>query len=421
MKLNTRRTILVGLAFMTISGFWQLYDFMVPLILKNVFEVSDTVSGIVMSLDNVLALVLMPTFGAISDRTTTKYGKRMPFIVIGTFLTATSLLLLPTAAIQKSLIMFVIGLAIILLSVATYRSPAVALMPDVTIKPLRSKGNAIINLMGTVGGIVVLVFVQLLGPEKTNSYLPAFLTTSIFMIVPIIIMILRVKENQWTHEANEISKDLDIEDVEHDDVKLAPAVKRSLIFLLMAIAFWFMGYNAVISAFSRYATLQIGISLGQAALSLQLAQVGALVSFLPIGVLSSKIGRKRTIQIGVVVLATAFGTAYFYTSFSGLIYLNFIAAGFGWAAINVNSLPMVLEMAKGSNVGKFTGYYYAFSMSAQIVTPILSGVLFDQIGYQVLFPYAAFFVALSFIMVLFVKHGDSKLSDYKDVLLEEDI
>ncbi len=419
MKLNVKRTVLVGLAFMTISGFWQLYDFMVPLILKDVFNISDSISGVVMSLDNILALILMPTFGSISDKVETKYGKRMPFIVVGTMLTSVSLLLLPTAAAKKSLILFIVGLAVVLLSVAMYRSPAVALMPDITIKPLRSKGNAIINLLGAVGGVIVLLFITLLGPNEIRSYMPAFVATALFMVVPIVIMMIFVKENAWSKEMIDQSMELELEDFKHEDTTLEPEVKKSLLFLLFAIAFWFMGYNAVISAFSRYASYQIHLTSAEASMILQLANIGAIVSFIPIGMLSAKIGRKRTIQIGIIVLGFAFGTAFFYNSFSYLMYINFVLAGFGWAAINVNSLPIVLEMAKGSTVGKFTGYYYAFSMSAQIVTPILSGVLFDTIGYKILFPYAAFFVALSFVMILFVKHGDSKLDDYKNVLDED--
>lgn len=419
MKLNVKRTVLVGLAFMTISGFWQLYDFMVPLILKDVFNISDSISGVVMSLDNILALILMPTFGSISDKVETKYGKRMPFIVVGTMLTSVSLLLLPTAAAKKSLILFIVGLAVVLLSVAMYRSPAVALMPDITIKPLRSKGNAIINLLGAVGGVIVLLFITLLGPNEIRSYMPAFVATALFMVIPVVIMIMFVKENTWSKEMIDQSMELELEDFEHEDTTLEPDVKKSLLFLLFAIAFWFMGYNAVISAFSRYASYQIHLTSAEASMILQLANIGAIVSFIPIGMLSAKIGRKRTIQIGIIVLGFAFGTAFFYSEFSYLMYINFVLAGFGWAAINVNSLPIVLEMAKGSTVGKFTGYYYAFSMSAQIVTPILSGVLFDTIGYKILFPYAAFFVALSFVMILFVKHGDSKLDDYKNVLDED--
>lgn len=425
MKLDYRRTIIVGLAFMTISGFWQLYDFTIPLMLKEVFSVSDSVAGIVMSLDNILALILMPTFGALSDKVSTKYGKRMPFIVLGTLITSSSMMLLPTAAKHQSILLFVVGLGVVLLAVAMYRSPAVALMPDITIKPLRSKGNAIINLLGTVGGMVALGFISFFKPSESGSYMPLFLAFAIFMILAVVVMIFTVKENKWTEDTRKLSIKLGLEEVDetgsYTKTVLDKDVKRSLTFFLFAISAWFMGYNAVISAFSRYAVYEINLTTQAATLSLQLASIGALVSFLPIGVLSSKIGRKRTIQIGVIVLAFAFGTATIYRQFNVLMYGNFLLAGFGWAAINVNSLPMVLEMAKGSDIGKFTGLYYTFSMSAQVVTPILSGFLFDFIGYRILFPYAAFFLVVSYVMVNFVHHGDSKLENYKDVLLEEDL
>lgn len=423
MKLNVKRTIIVGLAFMTISGFWQLYDFMIPLILKDVFKVSDTVSGVVMALDNVLALILMPLFGSFSDTVSTKHGKRMPFIVIGTIVTSLTMLLIPTAAVIKSLTMFVIGLAIVLLALAMYRSPAVALMPDVTVKPLRSKGNAIINLMGAVGGVIVLLIVSNLGPSDTRGYFPSFIVTALFMFIPVLIMILKVKENLWVSEAEKISEQYGIVEEEEENVTeteaMKPEVKKSLTFFLLAISFWFMGYNAVISAFSRYATLQIGLTTSQSANILLVANVGAILSFIPIGQISSKIGRKKMIQIGVVILAFAFGTATFYGSFAPLMFGNFLLAGVGWAAINVNSLPVVLEMAKGTETGRYTGLYYTFSMAAQVITPILSGLLFDLFGYQVLFPYATVFVILSFVMVLFVHHGDSKLIDYEEMNLDD--
>lgn len=422
MKLNVKRTIIVGLAFMTISGFWQLYDFMIPLILKDVFQVSDTVSGFVMAIDNILALILMPLFGSLSDKVSTKYGKRMPFIAIGTIVTSFSMLLIPGAAQVKSMVLFVLGLGIVLLALAMYRSPAVALMPDITIKPLRSKANAIINLMGAVGGVIVLLIISFLGPEK-YGYFASFFAVALFMLIPVLYMIYKIPENQWADEADILSNQLKItedeEELISEDNEMLPEVKRSLTFFLLAIAFWFMGYNAVISAFSRYASHQINLTTAQAAMTLQIANVGAIASFIPIGALSSRIGRKKMIQIGVIVLTFAFFTAGFYDSFSPFMFGNFLLAGFGWAAINVNSLPMVLEMAKGSDTGRFTGLYYTFSMSAQVITPILSGFLFDIIGYKVLFPYASFFVALSFVMVLFVHHGDSKLTDYEDMNIED--
>lgn len=414
MKLNLKRTLLVGIAFMTISSFWQLYDFAVPLMLKNDLGVNDTWSGVVMSLDNILALFMLPFFGALSDRTMTKYGKRMPFIILGTIATVIGLLLIPYAASLKSLIFFIIILGLVLILVATYRSPAVALMPDVTIKPLRSKGNAIINLMGAIGGVVTLVGLSLLKPEKMG-YFPVFLMIAGFMSIGLVVMMVTIKENQWAKEMEEDTQKFHIEEVEEEVVthELPKEVKRSLMYILLSISLWFMGYNAVISAFSRYATLQIGLESSKASQVLLVANIGAILSFIPVGAIASRLGRKKTILFGVVLLAVVFGTAFFYKSFTPLMYVNFFLAGTAWAAINVNSLPMVLEMAKSGDVGKYTGLYYTFSMSAQIITPILSGLLFDLIGYEVLFPYAAFFVALAFFTMSQVKHGDTTVTQYE--------
>ena len=414
MKLNIKRTLLVGIAFMTISSFWQLYDFAVPLMLKTDLGVSDTFTGFIMSLDNILALFMLPFFGALSDKTITKVGKRMPFIIVGTIATLIGMLALPFASSQKNLILFIIALGIVLIFVATYRSPAVALMPDVTIKPLRSKGNAIINLMGAVGGVVALIGLSLLDPTKMGYY-PVFLLVAGFMLVGLVVMMVTIRENQWAKEMAEDTERFEIEEIEPEEGTgaLPKAVKRSLIFILLSISLWFMGYNAVISAFSRYATLQIGLTGADASRILLFANVGAIVSFIPIGQLASKIGRKKTIIGGVILLAVVFLTAGFYQSFSPLMYVNFVLAGTAWAAINVNSLPMVLEMAKAGDVGRYTGLYYTFSMSAQIVTPILSGFLFDLIGYEVLFPYATLFVALALVTMSQVKHGDITVTEYQ--------
>ncbi len=413
MKLNLKRTIIVGLAFLTISGFWQLYDFVIPLLLKNNFHVDDTFSGVIMSADNVLALFLLPLFGAISDKYHSKFGKRMPFIVIGTFAAVFFMLLLPLAAEMKSILFFMILLMGVLLSLAVYRSPAVALMPDVTLKPLRSKGNAVINFMGALGGVLVLGIMIVFSYSRMHSYYPMFIAVAGIMLIGVVIMMLKVKENAWVDEVQAESRSLGIDDLENDvvvgdKVTLKPEVKRSLLFILFSIALWFMGYNAVTTAFSRYATLQIGLADSQASAILMVANIGAIASYIPIGILSSKIGRKRSIIMGILFLALAFGTAFFYQGYSPLMFVNFVVAGFGWAAINVNSLPMVLELATAKEVGRYTGYYYTFSMSAQIITPILSGFLFDQFSYAILFPYAAFFVLASLVTILNVHHGDIK-------------
>jgi len=410
MKLNTKRTVLVGLAFMSICAFWQLYDGIIPLILKNSFHVGDTISGGIMALDNVLALFLLPLFGGISDRVDSKYGRRIPFIVGGTAIAVVSMLLIPIADDIRSLVLFIVGLLLVLLAMSTYRSPAVALMPDVTPKPLRSKGNAIINLMGAVGGMITLLLISALVPKTGKpDYLPLFLVVAIIMIVSIVVLVLRVKERAAVAEV--MAQEPEEEPQTGANGQPAPmekAVKKSLIFILLSVALWFMGYNAVTTAFSKYAQVYWGLQGGGFANCLLIATAAAIVSYIPVGIIATKIGRKKTILFGVALLAISFASGTLFRSFSPVINGIFVVVGIAWASINVNSYPMVVEMSRGSDVGKFTGFYYSFSMSAQIITPILSGALLEHVGYYTLFPYAAFFVALSFVTMLFVKHGDSR-------------
>lgn len=408
MKLNTRRTVLVGLAFMSICSFWQVYEGIIPLILKDTFHIGDTVSGAVMALDNVLALFLLPLFGALSDKTHTRIGKRMPYILVGTGVAVFSMLLIPIANQTKNLSLFVVGLGITLLAMGSYRSPAVALMPDVTPKPLRSRGNAIINLMGAVGGILMLGAVALLVPKSEHpNYLPLFLLTAVVMVVCVIVLFFTVNEPKAVSEMP-LEEGPSVEEGPAPAKKLEAPVRRSLFFILASVFLWFMGYNAVTTAFSKYAVHVWGMEGGNYAMVLMVAQAAAIASYIPVGALASKIGRKRTIQLGVLMLAASFGSAVFFKSFSGLIFFFFAMAGVGWAFINVNSYPMVVEMGSGSDVGKYTGYYYTFSMLAQVVTPILSGAILEYFGYTWLFPYGAFFVAASFVTLLFVHHGDNR-------------
>lgn len=435
MKLDYRRTFLAGLAFLTISSFWQLYDFVIPLILKDAFGIGDTVSGVVMSADNILALFLLPLFGSLSDKTICRMGRRMPYIVFGTACAVVFMMLIPFSANQRIFWLFCISLALVLLSMAVYRSPAVALMPDITPKPLRSKGNAVINLMGALGGTLVLALSKFLAPDDgSGDFFPLFGITAGIMAVGVLILFLTTDENKLVTQMRRDSIAAGIDEVDETEEavareartheKLPKEVRKSLILILCSISLWFMGYNAVTTAFSKYATTALSMPAGDAAAILLVAQIVAIVAFLPVGMLSSRLGRRRSILIGIVVLTVVFVTAAFYTSFSPLMYVSFALAGIAWAMINVNSLPMVVEMCRGADVGKFTGYYYTFSMSAQIITPILSGWLFELereiLGsdYRILFPYGAFFVALSFVTMFFVRHGDSE-KNVKVNILEE--
>lgn len=438
MKLNKSRTFLVGLAFMSICMFWQMYDGVIPLILKNTFHINDTISGVIMALDNVIALFLLPMLGSLSDKCNTKIGRRMPFIIFGTAAAVFLMTFIPIMdnlyaanADKKYIVIFIILLGLLLIAMGTYRSPAVALMPDVTPKPLRSKANAIINLMGAVGGIIYLIITSIMYSEAKTAglahvnYQPLFVIVASVMVVSVIVLYITIKEPKLAEENRKYEEEHPEDNLEEVDESTGESfipkdVKRSLIFILISIALWFMGYNAVTTSFTKYAMQEWNMSLGSSSLCLTIATGAAIISYIPIGEIASRIGRKKTIMIGVVVLALNFLAGMILTfvlhGFSPLLYVIFCLIGFAWAAINVNSLPMVVEMCKESDVGKFTGYYYTFSMAAQIITPILSGALLQYVGYWTLFPYGALFVALAFITMTQVKHGDNRPELPKDKL-----
>lgn len=412
MKLNNKRIFFVGFAFLSISAFWQLYDNIIPLILTRTFSLGDALTGYIMAADNILALFLLPLFGSISDKVNTKLGKRTPFILSGTFIAVILMFVLALANNAKSLTVFMVALAIALVAMGTYRSPAVALMPDVTPKPLRSKANAIINLMGSLGGVTTLVLIMVLVPKGDHpNYLPLFATVAAIMVMAVILLVLNVNENKVKKEmiALETEQDKkDNADQSAEGKKLPADVKRSLTFILFSISLWFMGYNAVISAYSRYASNVFQMEGGGFASPLLLANITAIIAFIPIGFISSKLGRKKVILFGVALLGSCFLALSLFKSMTPLIYIPLGLVGIAWASINVNSYPMVVEMSKSGDVGKYTGIYYTFSMSAQIITPILSGYLLQYVGYWTLFPYAALCVALAFVTMSQVKHGDNK-------------
>lgn len=447
-KLNYKRTVLVGFAFFLISAFWQAYDAIVPLILTNHFGLPQTASGAIMSIDNVLAVFMLPLFGAISDKVNTRYGKRTPFVLFGSVAAVVSFIALTivdnyqiakitaagipdaeaalgtdeaiklaleyTVANPLPLVGFIATLLVVLVAMATFRSPAVALMPDVTLKPLRSKGNAIINLMGTAGGIIVLALGMVFATSKNHymKYTGYVAAVTSVMLLGLVIFLLSVKEKKWAEEMQEESERLGFDKPENESTlpetrRLSRPELKSLLLILASVALWYIGYNSITSKYSVYATNILGFDYN---FTLIVAQIAAIIAYIPVGIIASKIGRRRTILAGVLMLAAAFFVANFITHDSPpvLMYPIFALAGIGWATINVNSFPMVVELAKGGEVGKYTGYYYTASMAAQIVAPILSGALYDLFTMRIMFfSFGTLFVALSFVTMLFVRHGDS--------------
>lgn len=425
MKLNYSRTFFVGLAFMSICAFWQLYDNVIPLILRDSFHMREGVSGMVMAADNLLGLFLLPLIGVFSDRVNTPFGKRMPFIVGGTLVAVVAMLFIPGISEIGNLPLFLGILAIVLLAMASYRSPAVALMPDVTPKPVRSMANAIINLMGALGGIFTLGMTMLLVKGTPPDHTPLFIATAIFMVVCITVLIITIKEKKLAEEvkAQEAIQSVDTTDPMelHNEASaqgMSKEVKRSFILILVSVFLWFTAYNAVTTAFSRYTSEVWGVDNYSGAL--MVAMVAAIISYIPIGIISSKIGRRKTILIGITLMFISYLCGSFISEYTFYINLVFAVTGIGWATISVNSYPMIVEMCKGDDVGKYTGLYYTTSMSAQIMTPILSGFLLE-VSYRTLFPYACFFSLAAFVTMLLVKHGDTKPLPKKSALENFDI
>lgn len=457
-KLNYKRTFLIGLAFLSICSFWQMYDNIIPLILQNTYHLGETMTGAVMALDNVLAIFLLPVFGALSDKVHTKLGRRMPFIVAGTILAVIFMMLLPmidnaekarwnTGESFSNQVIFLAVLFFTLVSMGLYRSPAVALMPDVTPNHLRSRANAVINLMGAVGGVYALIMIKVLvGKGETPDYLPLFASIAAVMAIAVGILVITIRENKLREEvekaeasntekveekaiaegveaAGEIEAVADTEQSgATGKVKGMPKeVKRSMYFMLASIFLWFTAYNAVTTAFSRYTKVVWKMEGGSFANCLMVATVAAILSYIPIGNISAKIGRKKTIMGGVLLMAACYGGAIFAREYHPMVNVAFALIGVAWAAINVNSYPMIVAMSSGSDVGKFTGTYYTFSMAAQILTPVLSGFLLENVSYNTLFPYALFFSLMAFLTMTQVRHGDVKPQKKESILENFDV
>ena len=426
MKLNYKRTVLIGFAFMSILAFWQFYDQVIPVLLESIFGIPTFYASSIMAIDNILALFMLPIFGALSDKTKSHLGKRTPYILFGTIAAFILMLVLGAFTDKANFMGFFITLMVLLITMSVYRTPAVAYMPDVTEKPLRSKGNAIINLVGYIGGIFTSVVIMfMLKSEKDangksvyvsgQSFFPVFAVIAAFMLVSVLIMVLTVNENKVLKETN-------IRDEEEQNTgkgkKLEKGVAKSLFFILASVFLWFMAYNGVTTTFSRYCLNVLNVDLSTSSSYMLTATITAIIAFVPLGFLSSKIGRKKTILIGVAVMTACLFGAHFITGQTPMLFVILGVIGVAWAAINVNSFPMVVEMSSGADVGKYTGIYYTFSMAAQITTPVLSGFIIDNLGfgYKALFPYAVIFAFASFVTMCFVKHGDSKPEPRKSVL-----
>ena len=472
MKLDKARVFKVGIAFIIVMLFWEVYDFAVPILLDRTYGLSATWRGVIMGLDNILAIVLLPLFGSLSDKSKGKvFGRRTPFIVIGTLLAGILVMLLiaientefnklvemgvknidqlgyldskyldpiyqtinaesplfeqfsidfhaaqvkmaitNTIANPTSLVLFIIVLFVLLVTMSAFRAPVVALMPDVTIKPLRSGANAIMNFMGGIGGFISIGLYSLFAPDY-GSFVLLFLLLVMFMYMLLAGYMLLVNEKKFVNLRYEEERKWNVIDEEETErqEKLSKGKIISLLLILASIFFWFMGYNAVRSHLSVYVTDKLLMESSGVGLINFANGLGGALALIPVGFMSGKIGRKKSTLIGFALASIAFFPCLFVNSKTAYIVgICFVLAGIGLIIVNVNTLPMVCEMSKGSNVGKYTGYYYVASMSAQAVAPFFAGLFMDKLGDNVMFVFASINILIAFIVMLFVKHGDNK-------------
>ena len=438
LKLNNKITFKIAFAFFGILMLWQVYNTYCPIILESMFkeigmEHTNYWVGFIMALDNVAAIFIMPLFGKLSDKTNTRWGKRMPYMIIGMLLTAVVFPFIALMCMWNQLAGVIVFMLLFLVIMQSYRSPAVALMPDVTPKPLRSKANGIINLIGYMGGVLITVLGMLpffkLNSESSladvqSKVIWPFIIATVILIGLLIFLMITIKENKMIKETSddidEGEKQIELNDEIGENNELSKKDKRNFIILLIAIFLWFMSFNSFETFGSLFFKNVVGDSTMYSTMATVLS-VTSIVSFILFSSISNKIGRKWTIAIGIILLTVALaaiaivsivnttyvdpqtnkvymGWKVFYIAMSALL-------GIGWALVNINSFPMVVEYSNKHNLGKFTSYYYISSMLAQSVTPILIGLIMDftEIGQKALFIYASILMGLAFVVFIFIK------------------
>lgn len=416
-SLDMRRTLLVTLPFAGALAFWQAYDGIIPLILRDTFHLGDTLAGAVMALDNVCALFLLPFFGSISDRCHSRLGRRTPFILVGSLLAALLIPLLAVADQMRSLPFFFTVLCLVLVVLSSYRSPCVALMPDVTPRPIRAKADAFNSLMAAASGVVILISISLAVPDVEHpNYMPVFLIISAIIILCTVLFAVFFREKKAVEKMHTESlamgiseADMDASDEGGKEKETDAVVRRSLLGILLCVFFYFMASNAVTSAFSKYASQVWGAGGGSFANFQLVATMVTLISYMPMANISCRIGRKLTTYIGIGLMCFGGFCIFMTQGYSPLIYVFVSISGVGMGTVATTIYPMIMEVASEKTTGRYTGYYYTASMSAQIITPILSGAVMEFIGYRYLYLYAIVCALLAALPLVMVQKGNTIL------------
>ena len=448
LKLNYKRTFLIGFAFFGILLLWQVYDSWCPTFLTDIFarnmygltsaelKAGDAdkilnvqwLVGIIMACDNLAALILLPIFGNLSDRTKTPIGKRMPFILVGTLVAALAFPFIPLLFHANNIVGMIIMMAVVLMFMMMYRNPAVALMPDITPKPLRAKANGIINIMGYFGGAfatVLGIFLKLsdyinAGDAARNVWIieNPFIVASVLMVVSAFVLFATIKENKLAAEMKEEMEEGEklaaIENPVDDDAPMSKANKRMLFAILGAEFLWFMADNALGTYIGNFVIYYLNSVSSSTMILTIIGGVASVIGFAIAGMIADKIGRKWTVTCGLSLTVIGMIVMCFVTpthvvtgangefSFPALLYAVGAIRGFGMALVHNCSFPMVVELCSSKKIGRFTGFYYAASMSAQTITPVLLGLVFNvTLAWRALPVYSAIMLFLSSMVFLF--------------------
>jgi len=402
---SVSKTFLLGFGFLGVSVIWSLYNAYVPIFLKSTFGLRSSVIGTIMTIDNIFAILLLPFLGALSDRTRTRLGRRRPYILMGSTLALIFFVLIPHFNTMQILGLMMLTIILMNLSMALFRSPVVALMPDITPSKFRSQANGIINFMGGLGALLVFFGGKPLYDRRVS--LP-FLVGGLVMFSASMLVVIFVKEKLPDTDGDSSSEKVSFKASTREllaNLKDVFAGEKSLFFILLAILFWFIGFNSIETFFTSYAKYHLGMKESTGALILGFFSVTFMVTSVASGFLGSRIGRNRTIRIGLVILVVILLVSLFVRQFLPLA-LVFMVGGFGWALVNVNSLPMVVDMTTLAKVGGYTGLYYFFSQAANIAAPPLTGVLIDAFGYASLMVFSSTMFFLAFFIMSFVKRGE---------------
>ncbi len=445
MKLNYKRTLQTSFVFFTICMIIQLMDTYLPVFLSDMIVARyggssadhSYLIGIIMGAGNVFALATIPLISMLSDRTKSSYGKRTPYIIWGTFIQIITFPMLPILFMANEFGWFVAFMILTVIVINTYRVPAVALMPDITPKPLRNRANAIVNLVGYTGmivaGILAIIFPVQTGADGVLSYNPntlwiPFGISVVLMVTSVMVTVVKINENKL---ALGMKKEMELgEKIAETDAKLdkkqglTKVDRRNLALILLALLMWTLSFSAVQSYGSLFGLEVLNVDTGWWGGAVIIMTIVGMISFIPIGKMADKIGRKKTVLTGIIMMLVGLFIACFVRT-PWVFYLIIACAGIGWAMISVISYPMIIDMATPNKVAQYTSQYYFFKGLALAIAPLAASAFFVAFGYSSLFIYATIFMTIALVLFAFYKtpnhDNEDEDTDNKDETNEDEI